>query len=234
MTIVAPADPQGHRAGHRDPAFHRERPGSEPRALQHRLLFAEERDRRRIAQDMHDGVQTRLVLIAGSTRKLLDEHLLGAEPRELLSRVHTEIEAAIADIRNLVLGIMPPALVDRGLAAAVEDLSDRMPVPVRFRVRGRPCPYPSRIESVAYFVAAEGLANVLKHAGASRARVELRHREDGLAILVEDDGSGGARLLPGRGLEGLSSRVRALDGALRLESNPSGTLLRADLPCECS
>jgi signal transduction histidine kinase len=150
--------------------------------------------------------------------------------RELVEEAHGEAKRALADIRDLVRGIHPAVLSDRGLDAAISALADRCPVPVEVDVDldGRP---PEAAETTAYFVVAEALANVAKHSGASEVRVAVwRVPEDRLVVEVVDDGKGGADPEAGTGLAGLADRLAALDGRLFVESPVGGpTRVGADL-----
>jgi signal transduction histidine kinase len=154
--------------------------------------------------------------------------------RELLEEAHVEAKRALADIRDLVQGIHPALLSDRGLDAAISALASRSPLPVEVDVEldGRPSEV---VETTAYFVVAESLANVAKHSGASEARVTVwRVPEDWLLVVeVVDDGRGGAEPEVGTGLTGLADRLAALDGRLFVESPAGGpTHVRAELPLD--
>jgi signal transduction histidine kinase len=197
-----------------------------------RVLAATLAERRRIERDLHDGAQQRLVSLAmelGMAREKLATDPAAA--RKLVEEAHGEVKRALADIRDLVRGIHPAVLSDRGLDAAISALADRCPVPVEVDVDldGRP---PEPVETTAYFVVAEALANVAKHSGASEARVTVwRVPEDRLVIEVVDDGKGGANPETGTGLAGLADRLAALDGRLFIESLAGGpTRVGAQLP----
>jgi signal transduction histidine kinase len=189
-------------------------------------------ERRRIERDLHDGAQQRLVALAmdlGMARERMESD--PASARQLVGEAHEEAKRALAEIRDLVRGIHPAVLTDRGLDAAVSALAGRSPIPVTVTA-DLPGRLPEAIESTAYFVVAEGLANVAKHSGAGRAAVILRRRGDRLAVEVSDDGRGGADPARGSGLRGLGDRVAAVDGDLVLERTADGlTVLRAELPC---
>jgi signal transduction histidine kinase len=187
---------------------------------------------RRLERDLHDGAQHRLAYIAmelGRARGKLAHDPRAAEP--LLAHAHEESKRAMGELRDLVRGIHPSVLADRGLDAAISGLAERSPVPVTVHIAmpGRP---PVAAETAAYYVVAEALANVGKHADAHSARVSIEHDGHAIRIEVGDDGRGGARRAPGSGLEGLAQRVEALDGSLTVDS-PSGgpTTLRALIPC---
>lgn len=196
-----------------------------------RLVDAFEAERRRIERDLHDGAQQRLVALTmaiGLAR-------LDAPPGPLadqLTRAHEEAGRALAELRELIHGIHPKVLTDYGLQAAVADAADRcvVPVDVDLELPGRPS---QAVESAAYFVVCEALANVAKHSRAARARVSGGHRDGRLFLQVRDDGRGGADPSAGSGLTGLADRVSVLDGRLALTSPPGGpTLLRVEFPCE--
>jgi signal transduction histidine kinase len=196
-------------------------------------VAAAEAERRRIERDLHDGAQQRLVALAmdlGMARQKLASDPSGAEA--LLAEAHDEAKQALAELRDLARGIHPAILTERGLDAAVSALAARCPVPVTVDVQlpGRP---PVAAESAAYFVVAEALTNIAKHAYATWAEVWARREGNLLVVTVTDDGVGGAELADqaGTGLGGLRNRVAALDGRLIVESRPaSGTTIRAELP----
>jgi signal transduction histidine kinase len=186
---------------------------------------------RQIERDLHDGAQARLVALSmqlGRAEGHLEDQ---PEVAALVRGARAEASAAIAELRDLARGIAPPVLADRGLAAAVESLGKRSPMPVTVTV-SVPTRLPPVVESAAYFVVAEALTNVAKHAGGAAARVVLEQRDGRLEIEVADDGPGGADRRGG-GLTGLRHRVEALDGTLIVVSVPgAGTTIRAELPCE--
>jgi signal transduction histidine kinase len=210
-------------------------------------------ERRRIERDLHDGAQQRLVSLAmalGMARQKLEKGSPGgvakgpetARAAELVGEAHEEAKLALAEIRDLIRGIHPAVLTDRGLDAAISALAGRSPVPTSVEVELDERP-PEAVEITAYFVIAEALANVAKHSGASQARISVRRQrdtgdgelsgdplEDLLVVEVEDDGGGGADPA-GAGLAGLADRVIVLDGCLTVES-PSGgpTRVRAEMP----
>lgn len=196
-----------------------------------RLVDAFEAERRRIERDLHDGAQQRLVALT----MILGLARLDAPPGPLADQLATaqeEAGKALAELRELIHGIHPKVLADYGLQAAVTDAADRsvVPVDVDLDLPGR---LPRAVESAAYFVVCEALANVARHSGAGRARVTGGHRDGRLVLEVHDDGRGGADASAGSGLTGLADRVSVLDGRLALSSPPGGpTLLRVELPCE--
>jgi signal transduction histidine kinase len=187
---------------------------------------------RRLERDLHDGAQHRLAYIAmeldRARSKLADDP---GSASELLDRAHEESKRAMGELRDLVRGIHPSVLTDRGLDAAVSGLAERCPVPVDVEVQLDRRP-PNAVETAAYYVVAEALTNVGKHAGASAAAVDIFADDTRLVIEVRDDGHGGATRAPGSGLEGLAQRVEALDGSLTIDSPEDGpTAVRAELPC---
>ncbi|WP_329201946.1 MULTISPECIES: sensor histidine kinase [unclassified Streptomyces] len=196
-----------------------------------RLVEAFEAERRRIERDLHDGAQQRLVALTMA----LGLARLDAPPGPLadqLTRAQEEAGKVLAELRELIHGIHPKVLTDYGLPAAVADAADRcvVPVDVALELSGRP---PRAVESAAYFVVREALANVAKHSGADCAQVGGGHRAGRLFLEVRDDGCGGADASAGSGLTGLADRVSVLDGRLALTSPPGGpTLLRVEFPCE--
>lgn len=197
-----------------------------------RLVNAIDSERRRIAQDLHDGIQMRLVLLA------LEAQRVGSAPAEEVgaraTALRRDIDTAAADLRQLVHAVMPAGLVERGLWAAVEDLTDRMPIPTRLDMTpaaGRGA-LPRAVESTAYFVIAEALTNTVKHAAADSVAVRLDRDGGVLRIEVHDDGLGAAAANGGAGLRGLADRVDVLAGRLELVSEPGhGTHLKVELPC---
>jgi signal transduction histidine kinase len=192
---------------------------------------AQERELRRIERDLHDGAQARLVAL-GMNLGMAEQKLV-TDPetaRSLLAEAREGTREALEELRDLARGIHPPILADRGLGAAVTALAARSPVRVDVSVEGeRPSP---AVESAAYFVAAEALANAGKHAQASRVEVRIVRSGGRLVVEVTDDGRGGADM-SGSGLVGLRRRVEALDGTLLVVSPEGGpTTVRAEMPCE--
>jgi PAS domain S-box-containing protein len=194
-----------------------------------RIVAATDQERRRVVRDLHDGAQQRLIHTI-VTLKLAREALLDEDAAAPgLMTVALEIaERALAVLRELAHGILPTVLTRGGLRAGVEELGSRMPVPVKNGVSvGR---LRAAVESTAYFVVAEALTNVAKHARAAHAEVTARIEDGTLAVDVRDDGVGGARP-DGSGLVGLVDRLAALDGRLRVESPAGGgTVIAASIP----
>jgi signal transduction histidine kinase len=196
-----------------------------------RLMAAAERERRRIARDLHDGIQGRLVTLALGADRIVAGR---AEPETVQAavRLREELLATAEELRGLVQGIMPALLIERGLPAAVGDLADRLPIPVQVEAGDLDPDLPDHIASVGYFVVSEALTNAVKHSAATTVIVALRRLGEQLMIDVSDDGVGGASDDGGRGLRGLNDRVDAVGGRLSIESpRGSGTRLRALLPC---
>jgi signal transduction histidine kinase len=196
------------------------------------IVAATDAERRRIERDLHDGTQRRLVSLAmqlGMARAGLTD---APEPvRQVIEQAHDEATEALAELRQLVRGLHPAVLDDRGLDAALSGIAASAPLPVRLRVDapGRCAP---GVEAVAYFVVSEALTNVAKHADASQAEVTVDRAGDRLRIVVADDGRGGATLDGGTGLRGLAQRAAAVDGTLTVDSPPGGpTTLTVELPC---
>jgi PAS domain S-box-containing protein len=200
------------------------------RASRARIVEATLDERRRLGRDLHDGAQQRLVNIALGVQ-LAARAVADPEAHELLDGALAETQAAIADLRELAAGLHPSVLTHRGLRGALESLTARAPLPVALDVGD--ARFGELVEATAYFVAAEALANVAKHADATEARVRIATEDDTLVVEVSDDGRGGAGVgaSGGSGLAGLADRVAALDGTLAVESPPGGgTRLRAVLP----
>ncbi len=196
-----------------------------------RIVEAGDRERRRIAQNLHDGIQVELVLLAIGAQEL--RHAGSAADLDVAAtQLRNGIDDAANHLRELVHAVMPAGLIERGLTAAVEDLVDRMPLPTNLVVIDVEEPLSPTVGSTAYFVVAEALANAVKHAGATTLSVRLERTGSQLLIEVADDGVGGAAPGAGTGLRGLLDRVDVLGGQLAINSPPGhGTHLVAELPC---
>jgi signal transduction histidine kinase len=196
-----------------------------------RLIDAFEVERKRIERDLHDGAQQHLLEL-GLTLVAADLELDDdpAKARVLLRRAQDRSRDVLAELRELIHGIHPRVLTDLGLGAAVAELADRCPVPVTVDLDAPRLP--STVESTAYFVIAEAVANAVKHSGAAGIAV-TGHTDDGhLTVEVRDDGVGGADPDQGTGLTGLADRVDAIGGTLTLDSPAGGpTVLTVNLPC---
>jgi signal transduction histidine kinase len=202
---------------------------AEVRASRARIVEAGDAERRRLERDLHDGAQQRLLGIRLALQlargRLGDERGL----EELLTEADAEVVGALDELRTLARGIHPPILTDEGLAPAIAALARRAPVPIELTISPERLPEP--VEATAYFVASEALANVAKHARASRATIAVARTNGRVAIEVTDDGVGGADA-EGTGLRGLRDRVEALDGRLDVETRVgAGTRVTAVIPC---
>ncbi len=198
-----------------------------------RLGAVEEQDAelRRIERDLHDGAQARLVALGMSLG--MAEQKFGSDPegaQQLVAEARAGVAEALKEMRDLARGIYPPVLADRGIGAALETLADRSPLTTTVSV-DLPDRPPARVETAAYFVAAEAIANAAKHSGAGRIDISVGRNDGMLEVEIRDDGSGGADAT-GSGLAGLRRRVEALDGTLTVQSPEGGpTTIRAELPC---
>ena len=192
---------------------------------------AADAERRRLERDLHDGTQQRLVSLALQLGMARADPAGPEQAQLVIAEAHEEAKAALAELRNLIRGLHPPVLEDRGLDAALSGVAARMPIPVKVTVDVPRRP-PATVEAVAYFVVSEGLTNISKHAQASQAEVYVQRAGDRLHIIVSDDGVGGADPARGTGLAGLAKRAGSVDGSFEIASPPGGpTLLTVDLPC---
>jgi len=192
---------------------------------------AADAERRRLERDLHDGTQQRLVALAMNLGLARLQARTAEQAQEALAEAHEDAKAALAELRNLVRGLHPAVLEDRGLDAALSRVTARMAIPVRLTVDLPRRPSPA-IEAVAYFVVSESLTNITKHAQASQAEVVVQRAGDRLHIIVSDDGAGGADPARGTGLTGLAKRAASVDGTFEIASPPGGpTLITVDLPC---
>jgi signal transduction histidine kinase len=199
-----------------------------------RIVATTDQVRRRIERDLHDGAQQRLVSVALRLRTAAAAIPLAEEVQQELVGIGSELDDALDDLRELSRGIHPAILSEGGLGPALRTLARRSSVPVELQVgtKGR---LPERVEVAAYFVVAEALANVAKHAGASVVQVDVDADDGLLRLAIGDDGVGGADPARGSGLVGLKDRVEATGGTLRVESRRGqGTRLLVELPADAS
>jgi signal transduction histidine kinase len=203
------------------------------RASRARIVEAGDRARRRVERNLHDGAQQRLVGLAlmlrlAATRSAQDG---SSEVGDLVAEAAAELDGALRDLRELARGLHPAIVTDAGLPGALETLAERQRLPVRLSVE-LPDRLPEPVEVGAYYVVAEALANVHRHAGATGVTITADVRDGQLRVAVSDDGRGGAAPRPGSGLEGLGDRIDALRGHLRVDSPVgSGTTVTVRLPC---
>ena len=191
-----------------------------------RLVEAGDRERRRLARDLHDRLQSRLVLLAlraGTARPETAD----------LEAFRRDVDEVAAEVRSIVAGVMPALLIERGLSSAVQDILARTPLPTRLDTDDLDGPgLPPSVEGTAYHVVAESITNTVKHAAASSLVVGLHHRDGILTVSVHDDGYGGAVASGGTGLRGLRDRVEALGGHFVVDSpDDGGTTVVAEIPC---
>jgi signal transduction histidine kinase len=196
------------------------------------VVAAADAERRRIERDLHDGAQQRLTSLAmnlGLARATLTD--LPDEARQAIIDAHEEAKEAVGELRNLVRGLHPAILEDRGLDAALSGVAARSPIPVRLSV-DMPARPSAKIEAVAYFVVAETLTNAARYSGASRVDVVVERFGGFLLVVVSDDGVGGADPSRGTGLTGLARRVGSVDGTFEVSSPVGGpTVISVELPC---
>ena len=194
-----------------------------------RLVAAGDSERRRLERDLHDGAQQRLLALGLALQLLRDNN---SDPG-LLAEAEAELQAALSELRELARGIHPAILTDQGLGAAIGTLVDRGTLPIRTQVTDQR--FPPAVESAAYFIVAEALTNISKHANALAATVTVAPLNGQLIVEIADDGTGGAKPETSGGLQGLADRVGALDGRLTIQSLAgTGTTIRAEIPCASS
>jgi signal transduction histidine kinase len=195
--------------------------GDEIEASRTRIAEAADEARRRLERDLHDGAQQRFLNVA---LRLEVVRGLVTGPREARAEIETasaELREAIEELRQLAHGIHPPMLAEIGLRAALSGLARRSDVPFDLRVDAE-LRLPRSIQAAAYFITAEALANVTKHARARRVTITAERDGEWVCLVVTDDGIGGARLGKGFGLQGMADRAQAAGGYLELESPPGG------------
>ncbi|MGW0961010.1 sensor domain-containing protein [Streptomyces gelaticus] len=190
---------------------------------------------RRIERDLHDGAQARLVAMGmslGTVEALIEKD--PAQAKKLLAMARESSAEALSELRDLVRGIHPPVLAERGLADAVRALALRLPFEseVAAELDGR---MDAAVESAAYFAVSETLTNAAKHSGADRVRVDIRHEDSTLRVCVTDNGRGGATIGGGSGLSGIERRLGTFDGIMAVSSPAGGpTMVTMEIPCELS
>ncbi|WP_395728399.1 histidine kinase [Nakamurella sp.] len=197
-----------------------------------RIVVAADGERRRIARDLHDGPQQRIVLIGIEAQRIGRRADDPGFVRQVSGTVSEQLRLLLDDLRSLVHGIMPGTLTERGLPAAIAVLAEGIPVPVEVRIDPGIRRLPAEVESTGYFVVAEALTNAVKHGAASRIWIGVRITGGRLEVDVTDDGVGPGSGEPGFGLRSLADRVAALDGTVTLRPGPGrGTTLRAEFAC---
>jgi signal transduction histidine kinase len=188
----------------------------------------------RLERDLHDGAQARLVSLGmslGMAEDLLDSDPVAA--RKLLAEARGTAVAALGDLRDLVRGIQPPVLADRGLEGAIRALVLTVPVAIDLELDPPPARLPAPVESAAYFAVAEAVTNMVKHSNAASGWVQSSYSAGRLSIVVGDTGHGGADPALGTGLQGIERRLAAFDGTLSVCSPVGGpTVVRVEVPCE--
>jgi signal transduction histidine kinase len=206
---------------------------SELAASRRRIVAASDEARRRIERDLHDGTQQRLVSLGLAAGAAQADAAAGRDDlRAELSRIRAGLADAVAELQEFSRGIHPATLSEGGLGPALRSLARRSAVPVDLAVT-RNARYPEPVEIAAYYVASEALANAMKHAQASHVEISLATRQGSLLLSIRDDGIGGADPAHGSGLAGLTDRVEALGGSIRVHSAAgAGTHITVDLPLE--
>jgi signal transduction histidine kinase len=195
-----------------------------------RIVRAADDERRRIERDLHDGAQQRLLGIGMALQLLRSSRGDDERTLALLDETGVEVQAALHELRELARGIHPAVLADHGIGAAVRTLAERAAVPVQVDATDERLP--GEVETALYFVVAEALANIAKHAHATRATVKVARDNGAVRVEVSDDGVGGALLDGGSGLRGLADRAGALNGRLDVVSSPGrGTSVVVEIPC---
>ncbi len=196
-----------------------------------RILAASDMARRQIERDLHDGAQQRLVAHGLRLQRARRLATTGQEEElvALLEAATRDVREVINDIRAVSRGAQPALLAERGLAPAVDALAERAPVPIELAISTGELPPPA--ERAAFYVIAEGLTNMAKHASATRASVSIADHNGDAQVIISDNGQGGAEIAPGSGLEGLNDRIAAIGGSFNISSGPDGTTLEATIPC---
>lgn len=202
------------------------------RATGKRIVEAADRERRRIARDLHDGLQSRLVLLAVHANGIRNDPLASSSTRAQATMLELGLRDAITDLRELVQGVVPAALTESGLRTAVENLLDRVPIPATIEASAVDREsLPAAAESAGYFIVSEAVTNAVKHSGARALSVRLQTVDGWLRVAVQDDGKGGAEVGAGTGLRSIADRVEALGGRVLIDSPPgAGTAISAWIP----
>jgi signal transduction histidine kinase len=199
-------------------------------ASRRRILAAGDEERRRLEHRLHEGAEQRLGKLAATLRRSR-RSAAGQQTREQIAQAEDQLVRTLEELRRLAHGLHPRVLSEHGLAGALAALAKDLPLPVDFDLDVASAQLPQRVQAVAYFICAEALANVAKHAAAARATVAVTASEERLRVEIADDGVGGADPEHGSGLRGLADRVETLGGTLRVESAAGrGTRLAADIP----
>ncbi len=199
-----------------------------------RVVESGDQERRRIARDLHDGLQSRLVMLGMGAYQISRDPTLSVPAAGAVDSLRVELEASVEELRRTVAGVMNATLLERGLYAAMEDFVATLPLRTTLTLPRRRDHLPAAVESAAYYVVTEAVTNVLKHAHAQTVAVDLDRAGDRLTIAVRDDGVGGVSSSQTRngGLAGLADRIGALGGRFEVESRPDGgTKLLAEMPC---
>jgi signal transduction histidine kinase len=199
-----------------------------------RLIEAADRERARIAQDLHDGIQVQLVLLALAAQTIANSPEATPATSEASARLREGIDQAAADLRRLVHNVLPASLTERGLTAATEDLVDRLSIPASLVAEIDDSTISATTTHTAYFILAEALTNAVKHSGATSVRVRLSREAGSLRMDIRDNGVGGVSMNggAGAGLRGVVDRIDVLGGTLSVDSpKDHGTRLIVDLPC---
>lgn len=207
----------------------------EVRKSRARLVEAAQNERRRVERDLHDGAQQQLVTLLLSLQATKAEAVQHSDPQTvaLLDANIAALKQAVAELRELARGIYPSILTEAGLGPAIRSLAERSPIPVEVKGDLGDGRLARQMEATLYFVAAEAITNAVKHSNGGRIFVAMSRGEHSISLEVSDDGHGGADLLGGTGLRGLSDRVAAVGGRLEVRSDKGrGTTIHSEIPCE--
>jgi len=197
-------------------------------ASRRRILAVRDEERRRLERRLHEGAEARLGKLAATLGRG-QVSASGEQTRDQIAHAQDQLVRTLEELRRLARGLHPRVLSEHGLEGALVALAKDLPLPVDIKVSGNQLP--ERVAVAAYFVCAEALANVAKHAAAAHVAVAVTSSESRVQVEIEDDGVGGADLAHGSGLRGLADRVETLGGTLQVESTPGhGTRLAAEIP----